>query len=214
MGIFRAYFFNLQLPRSIKVLPSITKVDNVACVSVIVGVQSTAKSRIFWYQTIIKGRSTIIQHNNTRFSNVHTIHIKNYMRRNITYNRDQLHGNLVRRSRRPTTTLETQRHWQQMKHEWMNQGIYISIHQGHLNSFWALSEPDASLLQLLFVHLCLKEIFNGEFSHRKAHRIVKYLKLKRMNLSIEHMELMLAWIKFSIEALLREHVKVMNSNRI
>jgi len=51
---------------------------------------------------------------------------------------------------------------------------------------------DASPLQLLFVHLCLKEIFNGEFSHWKAHRVVKYLKLKRMNPSIEHRELMLA----------------------
>ena len=33
--------------------------------------------------------------------------------------------------------------------------------------------------------------FNGEFN-RKVHWIVKYLKLKRMNPSIEHMELMLA----------------------
>jgi len=64
---------------------------------------------------------------------------------------------------------------------------------------------DHSPLQLLFVHLCLKEIFNGEFSHRKAHRVVKYLKLKWMNPSIEHRELMLAWIKFRIKALLREH---------
>ena len=45
-------------------------------------------------------------------------------------------------------------------------------------------------LQLLFVHLCLKEISMGVY--RKAHWIVKYLKLKRMNLSTEHRELMLA----------------------
>ena len=61
-----------------------------------------------------------------------------------------------------------------------------------------------SPLQLLFVHLCLKEISMGVY--RKAHWIVKYLKLKWMNLSIKHRELMLAWIKFRIEALLREHV--------
>ena len=45
-------------------------------------------------------------------------------------------------------------------------------------------------LQLLFVHLCLKEISMGVY--RKAHRIVKYLKLKQMHPSIEHKELMLA----------------------
>jgi len=58
-----------------------------------------------------------------------------------------------------------------------------------------------SPLQLLFVHLYLKEISMGVY--RKAHRIIKYLKLKRMNPRIEHKELMLAWIKFRIEALLR-----------
>ena len=58
-----------------------------------------------------------------------------------------------------------------------------------------------SPLQVLFMHLCLKEISIGVY--RKAHKIVKYLKLKRMNLSIEHRELMLALIKFKIEALLR-----------
>jgi len=63
---------------------------------------------------------------------------------------------------------------------------------------------DESPLQLLFVHLCLEEISMGVY--RKAHRIVKYFKLKQMNLSIEHKELMLAWIKFRIKALLREHV--------
>jgi len=61
-----------------------------------------------------------------------------------------------------------------------------------------------SPLQLLFVHLYLKEISMGVY--RKAHQIVKYLKLKRMNPSIEHRELMLAKIKFRIEALLIEHV--------
>ena len=64
---------------------------------------------------------------------------------------------------------------------------------------------DGSLLQLLFVRLCLEEISMGSF-HRKAHRVIKYLKLKQMNPSIEHRELMLAWIKFRIKALLREHV--------
>ena len=46
-----------------------------------------------------------------------------------------------------------------------------------------------SPMQLLFVHLCLKEISKGVY--RKAHRIVKYLKFKRMNPSIEHRELAL-----------------------
>jgi len=55
-----------------------------------------------------------------------------------------------------------------------------------------------------FVHLYLKEISMGVY--QKVHQIVKYLKLKWMNPSIEHKELMLAWIKFRIEALLREHV--------
>ena len=56
-------------------------------------------------------------------------------------------------------------------------------------------------------------MFKGNPIRRKVHRIVKYLKLKRMNLSIEHRELMLAWIKFRIEALLREHVWVIISNK-
>ena len=47
-----------------------------------------------------------------------------------------------------------------------------------------------SPLQLLFVHLCLKEISIGVY--RKAHWIVNYLKLKWMNPSIEHKELLLA----------------------
>ena len=51
-------------------------------------------------------------------------------------------------------------------------------------------EADRSPLQLLFVHLCLKEISMGVY--RKAHRVIKYLKLEQMNRSIEHMELMLA----------------------
>ena len=40
--------------------------------------------------------------------------------------------------------------------------------------------------------------------HRKAHRIIKYLKLKRMNLSIEHRELVLDMVKFRNKALLKE----------
>ena len=47
-------------------------------------------------------------------------------------------------------------------------------------------------------------IFNGEFSHRKAHRVVKYLKLKRMNPSIELKELVLDRVKFRNKALLKE----------
>ena len=69
-----------------------------------------------------------------------------------------------------------------------------------------------SPLQLVFMHLCLEEISIGVY--RKAHRVVKYLKFKRMNPSIEHRELMLAWIKFRIEALLREHVQMIISNII
>jgi len=66
---------------------------------------------------------------------------------------------------------------------------------------WVLDRPP---LYLIFVHLCLEEISMGVY--RKVHRVVKYLKLKWMNLSIEHRELMLTWIKSRIEALLREHV--------
>ena len=64
-----------------------------------------------------------------------------------------------------------------------------------------VEEPDHPPLQLLFMHLCLEEISMGVY--RKVHRVVKYLKLKWMNSSIEHRELMLAYIKFKIEALLR-----------
>ena len=39
---------------------------------------------------------------------------------------------------------------------------------------------------------------------QKAHRIVKYLKLKRMNLSIELKELVLDKVKFRNKALLKE----------
>jgi len=40
--------------------------------------------------------------------------------------------------------------------------------------------------------------------HWKTHRIVKYLKLKRMNLSIELRELVLDRVKFRNKALLNE----------
>ncbi|RZB91457.1 Phosphatidate phosphatase PAH1 [Glycine soja] len=39
---------------------------------------------------------------------------------------------------------------------------------------WCHKYFDASPLQSLFAHLCLKEIFNGEFSHRKVHRVVRF----------------------------------------
>ena len=55
---------------------------------------------------------------------------------------------------------------------------------------WCYKYFDRSPLQLLFVQLCLKE--NSMGVYRKVHRIVKYLKLKWMNSSIEHRELMLA----------------------
>ena len=40
--------------------------------------------------------------------------------------------------------------------------------------------------------------------HQKAHRIVKYLKLKRINTSIELKELVLDRVKFRNKALLNE----------
>ena len=40
--------------------------------------------------------------------------------------------------------------------------------------------------------------------HRKVHRIVKYLKLNRMNPSIELRELVLDRVKFKNKALLKE----------
>ena len=51
-------------------------------------------------------------------------------------------------------------------------------------------DADHPPLQLVFVHLCLEEISMGVYW--KAHWVVKYLKLKWMNPSIEHNELMLA----------------------
>ena len=47
-------------------------------------------------------------------------------------------------------------------------------------------------------------MFKGNLLHRKVHRIVKYLKLKRMNASIELMELVLVRVKFRNKALLKE----------
>jgi len=47
-------------------------------------------------------------------------------------------------------------------------------------------------------------MFKGNSIHRKAHQIVKYLKLKRMNPSIELRELVLDRVKFRNKALLKE----------
>ena len=47
-------------------------------------------------------------------------------------------------------------------------------------------------------------MFKGNPIHRKAHRIVKYLKLKRMNPSIELRELVLDRVKLKNKALLKE----------
>ena len=47
-------------------------------------------------------------------------------------------------------------------------------------------------------------MFKGNPIHWKVHRIVKYLKLKRMNLSIELRELVLDRVKFRNKALLKE----------
>ena len=47
-------------------------------------------------------------------------------------------------------------------------------------------------------------MFKGNPVCQKAHRIVKYLKLKRMNLSIELRELVLDMVKFKNKALFEE----------
>ena len=47
-------------------------------------------------------------------------------------------------------------------------------------------------------------MFKGNPVCRKAHRVVKYLKLKRMNLSIKLRELVLDRVKFRNKALLKE----------
>jgi len=47
-------------------------------------------------------------------------------------------------------------------------------------------------------------MFKGNLISRKVHQIVKYLKLKRMNLSIELRELVLDRVKFRNKALLKE----------
>jgi len=47
-------------------------------------------------------------------------------------------------------------------------------------------------------------MFKGNSVCRKAHWIVKYLKLKQMNLSIELRELVLDRVKFKNKALLKE----------
>jgi len=47
-------------------------------------------------------------------------------------------------------------------------------------------------------------MFKGNPIRRKVHQIVKYLKLRRMNPSIELRELVLDRVKFRNKALLRE----------
>jgi len=60
-------------------------------------------------------------------------------------------------------------------------------------------------LQLLFGPIFLyTNMFKGNPIRRKAHWIVKYLKLKWMNPSIELRELVLDRVKFRNKALLKE----------
>jgi len=60
-------------------------------------------------------------------------------------------------------------------------------------------------MQLLFGPIFLyTNMFKGNLIHWKAHQIVKYLKLKRMNPSIELRELVLDKVKFRNKALLKE----------
>jgi len=51
-------------------------------------------------------------------------------------------------------------------------------------------------------------MFKGNPVCRKAHRVVKYLKLKRMNSSIELRELVLDRVKFKNKALLKETLNI------
>ena len=49
-----------------------------------------------------------------------------------------------------------------------------------------------------------QQLYSREMKHQKAHQIVKYLKLKRMNPSMELRELVLGRVKFRNKALLKE----------
>ena len=51
-------------------------------------------------------------------------------------------------------------------------------------------------------------MFKGNPVCRKAHRVVKYLKLKRMNSSIELRDLVLDRVKFKNKALLKETLNI------
>jgi len=51
-------------------------------------------------------------------------------------------------------------------------------------------------------------MFKGNPVCRKAHQIIKYLKLKRMNPSIELRELVLDRVKFKNKALLKETLTI------
>jgi len=51
-------------------------------------------------------------------------------------------------------------------------------------------------------------MFKGNLVCRKVHRIVKYLKLKRMNPSIELRELVLDRVKLRNKSLLKETLKM------
>ena len=51
-------------------------------------------------------------------------------------------------------------------------------------------------------------MFKGNPIHRKAHRIFKYLKSKRMNPSVELKELVLDKAKFRNKALLKETLMI------
>jgi len=64
-------------------------------------------------------------------------------------------------------------------------------------------------LQLLFGPIFLyTNMFKGNPIHWKAHQIVKYLKLKWMNPSIELRELVLDRVKFINKASLKETLKI------
>ena len=61
-------------------------------------------------------------------------------------------------------------------------------------------------IRFLFLHS--QQLYSREIKHQKAHRIVKYLKLIRMNPSIELRELVLDRVKFINKASLKETLKI------
>ena len=70
-------------------------------------------------------------------------------------------------------------------------------------------------LQLLFGPIFLyTNMFKGNSIHQKVHRIVKYLKLKRMNPSIKLRELVFDRVKFRNKELLKETLIIDGLDRI